>query len=160
MGIEDNNGDAISCIVLMLDSLAKENNSLVEIETFHDDNCKIFEVIKDREVSNKEINAHEPTSEEAREHLYWCNCNANIETTFKRGDGETLFVQFVLSDVKEKHPWLDDPEQTKDMVELASDDKENPLLDAMKPTFKKRIGTRTRTWSIPTAMGDDTGTVH
>ena len=144
MGIEDNNGDAISCIVLMLDSLAKENNSLVEIETFHDDNCKIFE----------------PTSEEAREHLYWCNCNANIETTFKRGDGETLFVQFVLSDVKEKHPWLDDPEQTKDMVELASDDKENPLLDAMKPTFKKRIGTRTRTWSIPTAMGDDTGTVH
>jgi hypothetical protein len=63
VGIEDNNGDAISCIVLMLDSLAKENNSLVEIETFHDDNCKIFEVIKDREVSNKEINEHEPTSE-------------------------------------------------------------------------------------------------
>ncbi len=160
MGIEDNNGDAISCIVLMLDSLAKENDSLVEIETFHDDNCKIFEIIKDREVSNEEINQHEPTSEEAREHLYSCNCNANIETTFKRGDGETLFVQFVLSDVKEKHPWLNDSEETKVMLDLATDDKDSPLLEAMKPTFKKRIGTRTQNWHVPTPVGKGTGTVH
>jgi len=31
--VELNNGDALSCIVLMLDSLAHSNNSIVEIET-------------------------------------------------------------------------------------------------------------------------------
>lgn len=140
MGIEDNNGDAISCIVLMLDSLASENMSEVTVQTYHNDECKIFHVMEEESISNESINEHHPTSSEARNHLYSCNCNATIESTFERGDGETLMVQFVLSDVKEKHPWLHDPEQTKGMVELASEDKLAPLIEDMKPLFKKRMG--------------------
>jgi len=41
-----NNGDALSCIVLMLDSLAYSNGSTVEIETLHDQECLIFAHMK------------------------------------------------------------------------------------------------------------------
>ena len=158
MGIEDNNGDAISCIVLMMDSLASENRADVTVQTYHNDDCEIFRMMQDESVSNESINEHEPTSSEARNHLYSCNCDATIETTFERDDGETLMVQFVLSDVKEKHPWLDDPEQTRDMIELASDDTLAPLIEAMKPLFKKRMGRR-----VPMGSGGFTlksDTVH
>jgi len=148
VGIEDNNGDAISCIVLMIDSLASENRADVTVQTYHNDDCEIFRMMQDESVSNESINQHEPTSSEARNHLYSCNCDATIETTFERDDGETLMVQFVLSDVKEKHPWLDDPEQTRDMIELASDDKLAPLIEEMKPLFKKRMGRR-----VPMGIG-------
>jgi len=44
--VELNNGDALSCIVLMLDSLAHSNNSVVEIETLHDSDCHILVTLK------------------------------------------------------------------------------------------------------------------
>ena len=158
MGIEQNNGGAISCIVLMLDSLASENNSAVVVETFHDDGCDIFDVLKDEGISNSSINEHHPTSQEARHHLYSCTCDATIESTFERGDGETLLVQFVLSDVMEKHPWLEDPEQTEKMIRSASQEGLAPLIEDMKPSFKKRMGKRPdKLWTMP--LKND-GVVH
>jgi len=154
VALEDNNGDAISCIVLMIDSLAHENDSAVEIETFHEKDCEISNLIKDSDASNKEINEHSPVSEEAREHLYSCTCNVTIETTFKRGDGETLLVTFPLSDAKEKHPWLDDQEQTKEFLESAKKEESNRLLDEMKPAFKQRMGQPSQPWASPKKKSD------
>ena len=45
VALENNNGDAISCIVIMVDSLARENDSAVEVETFHKEDCEIFNLI-------------------------------------------------------------------------------------------------------------------
>tara|TARA_R100000781_G_scaffold106120_1_gene70084 strand:- start:687 stop:1166 length:480 start_codon:yes stop_codon:yes gene_type:complete len=142
VGIEDNNGDAISCIVLMIDSLANDSNVMVTLKTVHADECDIFSHMKEQGVDNESINEHEATSTEARHHLYSCTCDAIIESTFARGDGETLLVEFRLSDAKKNHPWLDDPRQTKEMVELASDDQLAPLLEDMKPVFRKNYGHR------------------
>ena len=92
--------------------------------------------------SNKTIGRHTPTSDEALAHLYACNCDANIETVFTRGDGESLLVSFLLSDVKEKHPWLNDEEATKEMLDTAKElGDESPLMQSLKPAFKKRVGT-------------------
>ena len=46
MALEDNNGDAISCIVLMVDSLARENESQVTIETVHFEDCRIHDAME------------------------------------------------------------------------------------------------------------------
>ena len=154
MALEDNNGDAISCIVLMIDSLAKENEAVVQLETLHQDDCNIFKMMKDEAVDNENINEHSPVSEEAREHLYSCTCNVTIETTFKRGDGETLLVTFPLSDAKEKHPWLDDQEQTKEFLESAKKEESNRLLDEMKPAFKQRMGQPSEPWASPKKKSD------
>ncbi len=155
MGIGKNNGDALSCIVLMLDSLASENESAVSVETFHDKGCEIFEKV-DVESVNDPDNQDRPTSEEARQHLYSCTCDATIEGTFERGDGETLLVEFSLSNVMDIHPWLRDPEQTGEMIKAASQQKFAPLIEEMKPLFKKRAGKRTpKMWTMP-LMGDDT----
>ena len=155
MGIEQNNGDAISCIVLMLDSLASENNSVVTLETFHSDSCGIFNAMKEEDITNESINKHHATSQEARHHLYSCTCDATIESTFERGDGETLLVQFVLSDVIEKHPWLEDPEQTEEMIRSASQEGLAPLIEDMKPSFKKRMGKRPhKLWTMPLSNDD------
>ena len=37
-----NNGDAIFCIIMVLDSLARSNNSIVEIETLHTELCPLL----------------------------------------------------------------------------------------------------------------------
>jgi len=37
-----NNGDAIFCIIMVLDSLARSNNSIVEIETLHTKLCPVL----------------------------------------------------------------------------------------------------------------------
>jgi len=140
VALEDNNGDAISCIVLMVDSLARDNHSQVTIETIHAEDCHIHDAMEERSITNDTINEHGAISEEARQHLYSCNCDTSIETTFEKGDGETLLVTFPLSDAKRKHPWLDDQDQTKEFLELTVDTGSHPLLDAMKPIFSKRVG--------------------
>jgi hypothetical protein len=142
VALEDNNGDAISCIVLMVDSLARDNESMVVVETLHEENCNIFKFMGEEGESNDTIGRHTPTSDEALAHLYACNCDANIETVFTRGDGESLLVSFLLSDVKENHPWLNDEEATKEMLDTAKElGDESPLMQSLKPAFKKRVGT-------------------
>jgi hypothetical protein len=154
VALEDNNGDAVSCIVLMIDSLAKENQALVQLETLHQDDCNIFTMMDEKSVDNESINEHDATSEEARKHLYSCNCNVQIETTFMRGDGESLLVSFHLSEVKERHPWLNNPEETKEMIELHKMNEDAPLLESMKPVFKKQMGTPQHAWHVPSKESD------
>ena len=143
--VELNNGDALSCIVLMLDSLAHSNNSVVEIETLHDSDCHIFNHLKEKQLTNKELGELTPTSDEAMSHLYSCNCNAGIEAVFSSFKGETLLVPFKLSDVKRKHPWLDDEERTHGMIDIAREQgSDSPLMgddfSTMKLEFRKRRG--------------------
>ena len=149
VALDNNNGDAISCIVLMLDNLAYENNSLVSIETLHEDSCSIFNYMEDESLTNDILAEREPTSVEALEHLYACDCDTTIEAVFTRGEGETLFVPFTLSDVRLKHPWLNDEEDTKEMLDSAREIgrdsySQSPLMQKIKSTFKKRVGTVTR----------------
>ena len=158
MALEDNNGDAISCIVLMVDSLARENESQVTIETVHFEDCRIHDAMEESGISNESINEPEAISEEARHHLYSCNCDPSIETTFERGDGETLLVTFPLSDAKQKHPWLDDKEQMKEFLEHAMTGKDHRLLDEMVPAFAKRVGTSDV--YRPVAFGKQGDTLH
>ena len=143
--VELNNGDALSCIVLMLDSLAHSNNSIVEIETLHDGDCYIFDHLKQEELTNKELGALQPTSDEAMGHLYSCNCNAGIEAVFSSSRGETLLVPFRLSDVKRRHPWLNDGKRTQEMIDTAREHGTvSPLMgddfSTMKLEFRKRRG--------------------
>ena len=142
MELEDNNGDAISCIVLIVDSLARDNESMVTIETLHEDGCHIFQYIGKEKHSKDMIGEHGATSDEALAHLYACNCDANIETIFTKDDGESLLVSFLLSDVKSNHPWLNDEGATKEMLDTAKEiGDESPLMQTLKPVFKKRVGT-------------------
>ena len=142
VALEGNNGDTISCIVLIIDSLARENESMVVIETLHQDNCHIFQRMEGEERRKDMTGGHEPTSDEALAHLYSCNCDANIETVFTKGDGESLLVSFMLSDMKDVHPWLNDEKVTKEMLDKAKEiGDESPLMQTLKPIFKKRVGT-------------------
>jgi hypothetical protein len=142
VALEDNNGDAISCIVLMVDSVARDHESMVVIETLHEEGCHIFEYMGKERQGNDSIGEHEPTSDEALAHLYACNCDANIETVFTKGDGESLLVSFLLSDVKENHPWLNDGEATKEMLDTAKEiGDESLLMQTLKPVFIQRVGT-------------------
>lgn len=140
-----NNGDALSCIVLMLDSLAYSNGSTVEIETLHDQGCKIFAHMEDSQLSNEELGRLKPTSNEALNHLYSCNCNTGIEAVFAAHNGETLLVPFKLSQVVERHPWLEDGERTKELLSTATEHgASSPLMGedfhALKLQFGERRG--------------------
>ena len=141
VGLEDNNGDAISCVVLIVDSLARENESMVAIETLHKEGCHIFQYVGEEEQSKNMIGEYKPTSDEALAHLYACNCDANIETVFTKGDGDSLFISFMLSDMKNLHPWLNDEKTTKEMLDKAKEvGDDSPLMQALKPVFRKRVG--------------------
>jgi len=54
VALESDNGDAIACLVLMIDDLASQNNSLVIIETFHDDGCGLFSYMEENNISNED----------------------------------------------------------------------------------------------------------
>ena len=139
--LEGNNGDTISCIVLIIDSLARENESMVVIETLHEDSCYIFRYMGGEKQSKDRTGRHKPTSDEALAHLYACNCDANIETVFTKGDGESLLVSFLLSDMKDLHPWLNEEKTTKEMLDKAKEvGDDSPLMQALKPVFRKRVG--------------------
>ena len=140
--LEDNNGDAISCIVLIVDSLARDNESMVTIETLHKDGCHIFRYMGKEKHSKDMIGEHGATSDEALAHLYSCNCDANIEAVFTKGDGESLLVAFLLSDMRDLHPWLSDEKITKDMLAKAKEvGDDSPLVKTLKPVFMKKVGT-------------------
>ena len=140
MELEDNNGNAISCIVLIVDSLARENESMVTIETLHEDGCHIFQDMGEEKHSKDMIGEHGPTSDEALAHLYSCNCDVNIEAVFTKGDGESLLVAFLLSDMRDI---LDKARETGD---------DSPLVKALKPVFMKRVGTNLGVTLDPSGM--------
>lgn len=143
--LKENNGDALSCIVMMLDSLAKSNNTAVTIETLHDSDCEIFAHLKEGGLTNEDLSKVDPLSEDALGHLYSCNCDASIEAVFISRDGETLLVPFTLADVKKKHAWLDDGEHTQRVLITAKEHGPgSPLIEeefgVMATEFQNRKG--------------------
>lgn len=162
VALESDNGDAIACLVLMIDDLASQNNSLVIIETFHDDGCGLFSYMEENNISNEDLGKLGPTSPEALEHLYACSCDPQIEAVFTKGDGETLLVPFTLGEMQEEHPWLKDKATTKQMLEehkqVVADHEEFPtkssLHQKVKPLFNKRMGVNV------TALGYKDPRVH
>tara|TARA_R110000824_G_scaffold229092_1_gene416757 strand:+ start:1740 stop:2219 length:480 start_codon:yes stop_codon:yes gene_type:complete len=139
--VENNNGDALVCLIILIDSIALENNSAVVVETHHQEDCTLVDYMKERELSNESLGKLDPTSREAMEHLYACDCDADIEATFCRPDGEMLFVPFLLSEIKREHPWLNDDVITKKMLITARElGPRSPLVKKMKPLFQKHLG--------------------
>jgi len=142
VGLEDNNGDAISCIVFIVDSLARDNESMVVIETLHEEGCHIFQYVEKEGLSKDMIGKHRPTSDKALAHLYACNCDVNIEAIFTKGDGESLLVRCLLSEMKDLHPWLNDEKITKEMLDSAKETgDDSSLVQTLKPVFMERVGT-------------------
>ena len=142
VALEDKgNGDVISCVVFILEDLVSENNAIVTIETLHEDHCNLFKYMEEKGFSNEKLDNLHPTSEEALEHLYSCTCNMKVEALFAKYDGETLLVPFSLNDVKAKHPFLQNKEATKEMLEGARElGSESELIKSMKLLFSKREG--------------------
>ena len=111
--VDNNNGDVLSCIIILLDSIALENNAAVIVETHHNENCTLISRMEEQGWSNETISGLDPTSPDALAHLYACDCDAGIEATFSKLDGETLLVPVVLSQMVDDYPWLKDGKATK-----------------------------------------------
>jgi|TARA_R110000744_G_scaffold27830_1_gene67604 hypothetical protein len=145
MKLEVNNGDALSCIVLIVDSLARENDSKVVIETIHKEDCQIFEsagISHGSEVTDLYPYKLGDDWHERLAHLYSCNCDVGMEAVFTKEDGESLLVSFPLSEMKHLHPWLNDDKLTKEMLDGAKEmGDESDLVRGLKPIFKQRVGT-------------------
>jgi|TARA_R110000744_G_scaffold198235_6_gene317474 hypothetical protein len=139
-----NNGNALSCVVLFIDSLAYENGSQAFIETRHTKDCGIHEYIADEDNPasyDEDLGADNHASCESLKHLYSCTCNPSIDAVFEKNDGEKLFVPFRLSTIKEAHPWLEDDEQTVPSLAVARElGPESPLVKKMRPFFMKQMG--------------------
>lgn len=143
VALENNNGDAISCIILLLDTLAIDNDARVVVVTIHQSECAFHEYMEDSGLSNDVLVKMDPKSSAIREHLYHCNCDTSIEATFSNENGDSLLVPIVLSDVKKKHAWLRNEEETKEMLDGAMElGSESPLIKDMLPEFNKRMGYR------------------
>jgi len=154
----NNNGDALVCVIILIDSIALENNSAVIVETYHEGNCALMDYMKEQELSNESLGELDPRSREATAHLYSCDCDADIEAVFRKPDGEMLFVPLLLSEIKKEHPWLDDNEVTKEMLTTARElGPRSPLVKKMKPLFQKHVGRHSMPGLSPYGHSD---TVH
>ncbi len=139
--IEGNNGDAISCIILLLDSIAHENEAMVVVETHHHDDCTLHQYMKDKGITNEVLEQMEPTSKEALRHLYSCTCDPDIEAVFSTETGESLLVPISLSNVRKSLPWLRDKKATKEMLDTAIElGPESPLIKEAQLFFNKQHG--------------------
>ena len=137
---ENNNGNVLICIIILCDSIAQENNSAVVVETHHQEGCTLMDQTKKQQWL-EELDSPDPRSKEAMAHLYFCNCDTIIEIIFCKPDGETLWVPFLLSDIKRNHPWMNDDETTKKILAAArSLGPESMLLAEMKDLFQKHVG--------------------
>ena len=139
--VPGNNGDALSCVVLMTDGVARDSNASVDFETVHEEKCHLLSLADQEIVSNEAIREHEASSVQARQHLYLCNCQATVEATFVRENGDSLLVRFCLDGLKKVHPWLDDEKETQKILE-SDRDSPHPLLNAMKLHFKENMRTK------------------
>lgn len=139
-----NNGNALACVVLFIDSFAFDNDALASIETRHTKECGIHNYMSDEDNSaeyDEDLGGENHASYEALKHLYSCTCDPSIEAVFERSDGEKLFVPLQLSDVKEAHPWLEDDEKTVPRLAVARElGPESPLVKKMMPFFMKLMG--------------------
>ena len=139
--VPGNKGDALSCIVFMVDGVARDNNASVHLETIHEEGCHLISLVDHKSVNNETINEHEATSEPARQHLYLCDCDATVEVAFTKKNGDSLLVCFRVNEIKITHPWLDDEKETRKVLE-SDVNSPHPLLEAMKLIFKERMGSK------------------
>ena len=151
--VDNNNGDVLSCIIILIDSIALENNAAVVVETHHNKDCTLVGRMEEEGWSKEVINGLDPTSGDALAHLYACNCDAGIEAVFSRSDGETLLVPIALSQMVNDYPWLKDDKITRKMLNIAKKlEPRSPMVEQMKPSFQKHIGYH--------SMPDISGTIH
>jgi hypothetical protein len=136
---EGNNGDAIACIVVLLNSLAREYDASLVVKTLHNDGCAIFTLIGDPGVINKNISEHLPQMDRAMEHLYMCDCDPIIETVFTRSEMNTFLVSVSLKEVTDHCTWLNDHDITKGILGSLEDPGSSPLFDAIKPTLETKM---------------------
>tara|TARA_R110000765_G_scaffold282918_1_gene379931 strand:- start:197 stop:676 length:480 start_codon:yes stop_codon:yes gene_type:complete len=115
-----NNGDVISCIIMALDSLARANNSIVEIETLHTGLCPLLSSAQGEEGVGiiRGDSMPDMISAKAMEHLFLCQCDPEIEAVFFADNGKTLLFPLKLSNVKTDHPWLNDTDRVHQIVEI------------------------------------------
>ncbi len=151
--VDNNNGDILSCIIILIDSIALENNAAVVVETHHNEDCTLVLRMKEEGWSNEEITDLDPKGSDALAHLYACNCDAGIEAVFSKSDGETLLVPILLSQMVNDYPWLKNNEVTKTMLDTAKKlGPRSPMVAQMKSSFQKHIGYH--------SMPDISGTIH
>ena len=142
-----NNGDAISCIIMVLDSLARSNDSVVEIETLHTESCPLLASAQSEGVAEViQVDSMPHTiSAKAIEHLSLCECDANIEAVFFAHNGRTLLFPLKLSHVKTDHPWLNDTDRVHKIVKIGIKHGSNsPLMgldfESMQLAFRSGHG--------------------
>mgnify|MGYP003624176751 CR=1 FL=1 len=129
-----NNGDAISCIIMALDSLARSNNAVVEIETLHAEACPLLVSTQGdgADISDSARYAEGAlglrVSSEVVEHLSLCACDPEIEAVFFAGNGKTLLFPLKFSSVKSDHPWLGDIDLVHQIVKTGMEHGSDSLL--------------------------------
>lgn len=138
-----NNGNAISCVIFFIDQFAYENEATVEIRTHHEDDCGLHVYMADEENRAKyrdNLKCLNPYTDGNLEHLYACTCNVVVEAIFERENGEQLFMPFIMSKIKEAHPWLDDEGITESRLRTANERGWNsPLVQRLKPYFMEKM---------------------
>jgi hypothetical protein len=138
-----NNGNAISCVIFFIDIFAYENEASVEIRTHHEDSCGLHAYMAEEENRIKyreNMKCVNPFIEGNLDHLYACTCNVVIEAMFERDDGEQLFMPFIMSKIKEAHPWLDDEDITNSRLRAAKElGVDSPLVRKLKPFFMEQM---------------------
>ena len=142
-----NNGDVISCIIMVLDSLARSNDSVVEIETLHKESCPLLTSTQGEGGVEMIQNDSMPDtiSAKAIEHLSLCQCDPDIEAVFFAHNGRTLLFPLKLSNVKADHPWLNDTDRVHKVVEIGIKHGSNsPLMgldfESMQLAFRNGHG--------------------
>jgi len=153
--VDNNNGDALSCVVILVNSIALENHSAVVVETYHRDGCALMDHVDRGEWSNESLGKMNPIGEEAMAHLYSCNCDTDIEAVFSKPDGEMLAVPLLLSEIKREHPWLNDEKITKEMLAVGKKlGPRSPLVKKMKPLFQRHVGRHYMPGFLPCKLSD------
>ena len=142
-----NNGDVISCIIMVLDSLARSNDSVVEIETLHTELCPLLASTQGEGGVEMIQNESMPDTISAKviEHLSLCQCDPDIEAVFFAHNGRTLLFPLKLSNVKADHPWLNDTDRVHKVVEIGIKHGSNsPLMgldfESMQLAFRSGHG--------------------
>lgn len=142
-----NNGDVISCIIMVLDSLARSNGTIVEIETLHAGSCPLLTSAEGEAGVGMILDNSMPDmiSVKAMEHLSLCQCDPEIEAVFFADNGRTLLFPLKLSTVKADHPWLNDKDQVHKVVEIGIKHGSNsPLMgldfESMQLAFRSGRG--------------------
>ena len=132
---------------MVLDSLARSNDAVVEIETLHTESCPLLASAQGEAgvAMIQDDSMPHTISAKAIEHLSLCECDANIEAVFFAHNGRTLLFPLKLSHVKTDHPWLNDTDRVHKIVKIGIKHGSNsPLMgldfESMQLAFRNGHG--------------------